>query len=486
MISLYPDQTDLYERIRVSLLARHRAPLAVAPCGFGKTVLFCELTHRTNAKGNRVVILSHREELVEQISNTLTLSDTRHSFIAAGRPYDPSAMCWVASVMTLNKRIERGVQLTPPQFIIIDEGHHAVATTWGKILSHWPVIRLGVTATPTRLSGESLGDVYDDLVVGPTTGQLIELGRLSPYAIVVPPAPDLSGIRSRMGDYIKAESVKAINKPTITGDAVTQYRKHASGKRAVAFCISIDHAQMVAAQFGKAGYRTACIDGGMEKGKRRELVQMFRDGFIDVLTSCDLISEGFDLPAIECAIMLRPTKSLALWIQQVGRALRRFPGKDMAVILDHVGGTLEHMWVPEVEMQWSLDGKAKRQADVDSGPAVRRCPNPDCMKGQFVAGLLCKFCGTPFAIAIGGNAREIKHAEGDLVPLTPEDIERIARSRRVEQGRAESFEELVELGRKRGMTNPLGWAKHVFEARQAKTAQAKANVLNGQKNLAVF
>ena len=474
MISLYPDQTDLYDRIRASLVAGHRAPLAVAPCGFGKTVLFCELTRRTNLKGNRVLILSHREELVQQISDTLTADEVPHSFIAAGRAYNPNSMAWVASVMTLNKRIAKGVKLTPPKLIIIDEGHHATATTWGKALSVWNVVRLGVTATPQRLDGAPLGDVYDSLVVGPTAGQLIGMARLSPYLIIAPDPPkevtDLKADKS--GDYSRRSANKAMNKPTITGDAVTQYSKWAAGKRAVAFCVSIDHALAVAQKFASAGYRTACIDGTMERSKRKEVVDMFRQGFIDVLTSCDLISEGFDLPAIECAIMLRPTGSLGLWIQQFGRSLRVYPGKDKAIILDHVGGTEKHQWVPEVEMEWSLEGKAKRK-EGESGPSVRRCPNPNCFRAQFTSAPNCQFCGTPFAVGVMG-AREVKTVAGELTPMTPEQIAAIARTKRVEQGRAESLEDLVELGRKRKMKDPVGWARHVFAARVAKREKERA------------
>jgi superfamily II DNA or RNA helicase len=438
--------------------------------------LFCELVRATIAKGNKVFILSHREELVQQISDTLTAVGVPHSFVAAGREYDPKAMAWVCGIMTLNRRIAKGKALTPPNFIIIDEGHHATATTWGTALSHFRVVRLGVTATPQRLDGNPLGDVFDDLVVGPTAGDLIKARRLSAYAIVAPPAPDLTALRvDASGDFSRASLSKAICKPVITGDAVAQYQKWAHGKRAVAFCVHIQHAKDVTAAFTAAGYRWATIDGTMDRGARKEMVSMFRQGFLDGLSSVDLISEGFDLPAIECAIMLRATKSLGLWIQQFGRALRVYPGKEIAIILDHVGGTESHKWLPEVAMQWSLDGKVKKPGDDDSGPSVRRCVNPACYRAQFTTAAVCQYCGTPFNSGLDIGPREVKHVAGELVPMTAEDLERIQRSRRVEQGRAESFEDLVELGRKRGMKNPVMWAHHVWLARMDKMhAQALA------------
>lgn len=473
MISLRDYQLDLHNRVRVSMESGKRAPLVVAPCGAGKTVIFCDYAHRVAAKGKRTLILSHRDELVEQISDTLNKFELPHSFIAAGRVYDPRSLVQVASVMSLARRLENQANPFKPDLIIIDEAHHGVAGSWKKILGHYArVRRIGVTATAQRTGGEPLGDVFDDLIVGPTAGDLIGQGVLSPYIVVAPPL-DLGSLPHRGGDFDKAELAQRLKKSTITGDAVANYSKYASGKRAVVFCVSIEYCIGVCAEFTRAGYRAAVIDGTMDRSNRKQQVQMFRDGHLDLLVTCDLISEGFDLPAIEAAIMLRPTDSLTLWIQQFGRALRMYEGKGPAIILDHAGNTERHGWLPETEVEWSLDGKAKFKKG-DSGPAVRRCPNPKCFKADMTTATVCKYCGTPYGVGAGGG-REVEHEDGELVPMTQEQLDRIARGRRVEQGRAESLEDLIELGRKRGLKDPVGWAGHVFRAREAKRSKETAN-----------
>lgn len=472
MIELRSYQLEADQALRASMRSGHRSPLEVLPCGAGKTVLFCHFCQGATAKGKRVMILSHREELVEQISKTLDEFGVRHGFVTADKVYDDRHLATVASIMSLASRLKRGLPIAKPDLLIIDEAHHGVAGSWKRVLEMWPdVPRIGVTATPQRLSGEPLGEVFDDLIVGPTAGQLIQLGALSPY-VVIAPEVDVAELRRRGADFDLKQAAKK-RKPQIVGDAIANYVKYAAGKRFVLFEVTVDKAKESARLFEAAGFRVACIDGSMAKADRKELVKMFRDGFLDGLTTCDLISEGFDLPAIEVAICLRPTESLALWIQQFGRALRPFPGKERAIILDHAGNTMRHLWLPESEVEWSLSGKAKIKGLTDSGPAVRTCPF--CHAAQFAtAGLdSCKVCGCLFNVG-ASNGREIKKVEGNLVEVDPELLARIATQRRIEQGRAQTYAELVEVFRKKGEKNPMGHARHVWNARLAKQAKLDA------------
>lgn len=462
MIELRTYQQTLHDNIRASMERGNRSPLAVSPCGSGKTVLFCDYAKKVSARGKRTMILSHREELVEQISDTLTAFGLDHSFIAAGRRFRPDVLTQVASIATLGRRLGDPSIITP-DLIIPDEAHHSVAGTWKRVFDHYPTVRrIGVTATACRLSGEPLGSVYDDIIMGPTYPELLAQGALSPYVVIAPPVLDFADLRpNRSGDFDQ-KAVKKARKPTVVGDAVDQYVKHAAGKRAVVFEVSVEEAKNTAQRFSAAGFRAACIDGGMDKRDRKELVQMFRDGYIDILTTCDLVSEGFDLPAIEVAICLRPTASLSLWIQQFGRALRPYPGKECAIILDHAGNTMRHLWLPESEVEWSLEGKPKIKGATDSGPSVRTCPF--CHAAQFnVRGEdRCKVCGTVYGV----TTREApKKVAGELVPIDASQLQRIASMRRIEQGRAQTFPELVEVFRQRGEKNPLGHARHVWEAR---------------------
>jgi DNA repair protein RadD len=433
------------------------------PTGGGKTVCFSYLTERLLTANLRVALLAHREELLEQISGTLTQFNARHGVLGAGASYDRQLRAHVASVFTLARRLDR---VEVPDYVIVDEAHHAIAgSTWGKVIAAWraanPRLRIiGVTATPERLSGEGLGETFDTMVQGPTTAELIELGRLSPYRMFAPAQPvDLSGIGKRGGDFIRAASEAAIDKPKITGDAVAHYRKLCDGAPAVAFCVSVAHAEHVAEQFRAQGYRSTSIDGKMDKVMRRSLVQDFRRGAINVLTSCDLISEGFDLPGIVGAILLRPTHSLALYLQQVGRALRVAPGKDAALLLDHVGNSARH-GMPDDPRAWSLLGRDESARKTKAGEAAcRQCPQ--CFATSPAAAAKCRECGNVFPV----QAREVEQVDGELAEI---EVARMKREANRELGMSKTVEALVALGRMRGLKNPEGWALNVMRAREAK------------------
>lgn len=455
MIQLRPYQQTLIDGIRAQYRAGTRSVLAVAPTGAGKTVCFAYITQGAAAKGNRVLIMAHRVELIDQISDALKAFGVKHGFVAANYPSSPRTPVQVASIQTLIRRIP---QCIPPDLIIVDEAHHATAkNTIGQILRAWPSARvLGVTATPLRLSGEGLGECFSAMVLGPTVAQLIDSGSLSPVRVYAPPTVDLGSLRISRGDFVTAELSQTMDKPKITGDAVDHYKRLAHGVAAVAFCVSVEHARHVAAQFTEAGFPSVHVDGGMDRHIRRAIIQEFRYGKIKVLTSCDLISEGFDCPGIVCGIMLRPTASLGLYMQQVGRCLRLAPGKQHAIILDHAGNTRRH-GLPTEDREWSLEGveRSKRRTADEPVISVRVCPN--CFGAEKAGRPACSNCGTPYPIA----ARKIAEVEGEL-----EEVQ--ATERRKEQGRATDLAALTELGKMRGYKSPHMWAQHVLQGRKRK------------------
>jgi superfamily II DNA or RNA helicase len=246
-----------------------------------------------------------------------------------------------------------------------------------------------------------------------------------------------------------------MNTPQITGSAIKEYERHAMGKRAIVFCSTIKHAEQVRDEFLNAGHSAESLDGSMDKITRKSIVNNFKSGKIKILTSVNVVSEGFDLPAIEVAILLRPTQSLSLYLQQVGRALRTYEGKQHAIILDHAGNIQRH-GLPCLEREWSLERKIKPVKSSESEPSVKICPQ--CFGAQLSTNKSCSYCQFIFPI----KAREIETQDGELTEI---DI-LIARSQRKKQNRsAQTFEELVELGRKRGYKNPKGWAYFVSKAR---------------------
>lgn len=458
MLTLRPYQAAMMNAAMGKILAGE-STLLCAPTGSGKTVCFAAIAQRMSQAGGRVTILVHRQELLEQVSRTLTDLEVDHGCIAPEYPNHKKKPVQIASVFTLVRRL---ADYQPPNLVIIDEAHHAIPrTSWGRVLSAWPhAARLGVTATPERLGGEGLHDTFATLLIGPTVRDLIDHGHLCDYRLFAPPVSYTDGIHRRMGDYDKKELAQAADKPTITGNAVAHYLGLAKGKRALVFCVSVDHAKHVAEEFSDAQIRSEHIDGSMDRWTRQAIVRRFTTGQTTVLTSCDLISEGFDLPAIEVAILLRPTQSLALHLQQVGRALRPYTGKDYALILDHAGNTHRH-GLPDDERAWSLDGKATRQAsEGKASVSVRTCGG--CFAAVRSLVPVCQYCGYVFPI----KAREVEEVEGTLSEV---DREAVRKAMKREQGYAKGMQELLVIQNQRGYKP--GWAHYVMQARQKKHAR---------------
>lgn len=461
-LTLRPYQSAGIQALRQAFKSGKKAVLYACATGSGKTVIFSSVAESASQRGKRVYILVHRQELLLQSSRHLATLGIRHGCISPGHSMtrDPIQ---VASVQTLVRRLDKYPQ---PDLVIIDEAHHSVAGSWKKIITHWPeALLLGVTATPTRLDGAGLGvhsgGVFDHLEIGPPINYLIEHGFLSRPVVYAPTGDlDLTGMRTRAGDFEKEELEKRIDRPSITGCAVSHYRKLAYRVPAIAFCCSIQHARNVAAEFRAAGYRAACIDGTMTDSDRKKAIDDLGTGKIDVLTSCEIVSEGTDIPVVGCAILLRPTMSEGLFLQQAGRALRPYPGKKETIILDHAGNCLRH-GLPDDNREWSLDGeKRKKKKSDEPDIVIRRCP--ECF-GVHRPSPKCPLCGYIY----GTKPREIELQPGELKKITEIEKQAIQRSRRSKIGRARSLPELLKLASELGYSP--GWAHFIFRAREKKT-----------------
>lgn len=410
MITLRDYQACAIDRVREAYVAGHRCVLLVMPTGAGKTITFAYLAHSAVTRGKRVLILAHREFLIEQISETLSRFDLDHGALMAGRPGNTLPV-QVGMMGTVARRLER---IYYPDLIVVDEAHRSVSATYMAILRAFPKARvLGVTATPQRTDGCGLGDAYDAIVIGPTVRELTDAGHLSRYALYCPPQMvDLEGVPIRAGDFDQKALADRMDRPTITGDAIEHLQRLAPGRQFVAFCAGVEHAHHVAEQFRGAGIGAQALDGEMDRSERASIVAAFRGGALQGLTSCDLISEGFDLPGIGAAILLRPTASLIVYMQQVGRALRPAPGKDRAVLLDHVGNALRH-GLPDHDRDWTLEGRDKaKKANVERELSVRHCRV--CFAVYETRLPKCPHCG---AVA-GTESREIAERDGELVEIT--------------------------------------------------------------------
>lgn len=454
-------QQAAIDALRGAYATGKRSPLLVAPTGAGKAVILARVCHGAADRGSRVYVMVHTVELVDQLSATLTAEGVKHGIIAAGYDSNASLKTQVCSVQTLVRRLAK----TPaPDLIVTDEAHHSAAGSYLAIYKAWPAARkLGVTATPRRLDGRGLGAIYDAMIETPDTAALIAAGYLSRFKVFAPPTVDASGLHVRMGDYAADEVDQLMSKKAITGDAISHYRQHADGKRAVVFAHNIKAAQDYAAAFRDAGVEAFALDGKIDRPIRRQVVKDFRDGRIQVVTSCQILSEGFDLPAIECGIFLRPTASLGLWRQQVGRCLRLFDGKTHAILLDHVGNTKTH-GLPDDPITWSLaDAPTRKKKSAAPPPSVRVCAK--CWATARVTARVCPECGTPFPV----KEREIEQVDGELVEIQREQARKEIRR---EQGRSESLDDLIAVYMKRHpdgvISKAARWAAHVMAGRQAK------------------
>lgn len=465
-LRLFDDQTAFRDAIRDRFAVpmpnptRKRRILGVAPTGFGKTVVYAHIAAGTARKGKRVVILEPRDFLLEQTSDTLKEFNVPHGILVGGQYGTPRNQVVVASVYTLAKRLKH---FPPPDLIIPDEAHHCVpGSTYAKCVDAFPQAHvLGVTASPQRLDGTGLGEMFDDMVVGPTTAELIALGRLVPFDVYASATPlDLSGVKRRAGDYAAGELETAMDKPTLVGSAVAHYQRLGAGKLAVAFCVSIKHAENEAAGFRAAGIPAQAVHGKMDRDLIKRYMGAFRRREILVLTAADLISEGFDLPQIEVAILRRPTQSLSLYLQQVGRGLRTARGKERLLILDHAGNTAKH-GMPDEDREWSLDGAAQKQ---DRGETVARVMTCTSCFAMHRPAPVCPRCGHVYEI----KGRKIEQVEGDLVRVVGgEVVHDPAAAAQKEQLR--EFCILRNIGKKQGKPDPEGWAYHVMASKLAQT-----------------
>jgi superfamily II DNA or RNA helicase len=459
-IELRSYQHKLLEDLRQSMRNGHRRILAVMPTGAGKGTTIAVMVQSAADRGKRVLILAHRKELISDLSKRISWLGIDHGIICAGYPEDLNKPVQVGSVQTVVRRIDR---IPEPCLIVQDEAHHLIrGNMWGRIVNAWPhAYLIGKTATPARLSGEGLGEghggYFTDMVLGPSVADLINAGFLSPSRIYAPPVvADLSGIRRRAGDYANDQAAAAMDRPTVTGDAIAHYERLAAGQQAIAFCCNVAHAVSVCDAFKTAGISAALLLGDTQD--RDAVVAQYAAGVIRVLVTVDVVSEGFDVPAASCAILLRPTQSLGLYLQQVGRVLRPAPGKHAAIILDHVGNVPRHGF-PDDPREWSLSEGVVRRSGA-AAPSVRTCP--ECY-AAFKPQPQCPVCGAQCAPIRSTKIRQIM---GELKELRRESIQqRIAERDRAKRERqaARTLPQLLALAKERGYAP--GWAYRIHQAR---------------------
>lgn len=455
--TLRPYQISAVNDLRASIIAGHRRPLLQAPTGSGKTIVAREITQAAVEKGSRVLFLAPRRELIFQTAAKLDAVGLPHGVLMAGVNPDPTGRVQVASIPTLYSRcIKRNHPLPPADLVLVDEAHLAITRSTLAVLDRYagrPIV--GLTATPARGDGRGLGEVFDDLVFGPSVAALVEGGFLVPQRYYAPYAPDLAGVRIRQGDYEVRGLAERLDNAKLVGDVVTNWLRLASDRQTVVFAINIAHSMHLCERFVEEGVRAEHLDANTPNQERSEILQRTVAGETQVLCNCFLLSYGWDCPPISCAVLARPTKSLVLFMQMVGRVLRPSPGKQDALILDHAGAVGELGFVDE-EMPWSLDGKTKLGERLEEARKKEAKEPITCQQCHAVYSrqLVCPECGWKPE----RKGKPVDFLDGDLT-----EIKRGKRAKKrvyTHEEKRSWFSQLVRIGYERGYKN--GWASNKY------------------------
>lgn len=431
--------------------------LVQSPTGSGKTIVAADLAHAlVKFEGKRVMLMAHRKELVRQLSQAVDKVGLPHGIIAPGwRPERD----WRVQVASKDSLLQRLAVNHRPDVLIIDEAHHAVAKTYRKIIE-WlrpEAVIVGFSATPERLDGQPL-DVFNVMVPGPSERWLIDRDYLVDYRIIAPPGARDIRARKRYGDFVKTDIEKLLTERNIVGNSIDVYQGMVWPRTCLVYCVSRNHAREVAHRFIQSGVYAKYVAGDTPEKDRDTAVAMFKNGNLPVIVSVDLFGEGLDLPGLQAVLLMRPTLSLPLYRQHVGRAMRQGEGKPDALIIDPVGNSWRH-GLPDDEREWRLDGGSlyKPPEAEDGGPSLRCC---EMCFAVFRVAAECPQCGFKYA-PVGKQPKE----QGGRMEELEKEALRQERARlkqeeeayrAIEEANAATFNDWVKIAVRREYA--VGWA----------------------------
>lgn len=447
VFELRPYQKEAIQKLREQFKQGKRRLMLQAATGSGKTAIATEMVRRSHELGKSSLFICDRIELIDQTSRRLDVEGIPHGVIQAQhercRPWE---RVQVASIQTLYKRP------TPPaDLVIIDEAHclHKAHIRIMESLNNVPII--GLSATPWA---KGLGKHFDSLVVVASTQDLIDMRFLVDPIVYAPSQPDLENVRMVAGDYDEKQLGEEADKPKLVGDIVAHWFKLAKGRRTICFAVNVAHSKHIVREFQAAGVVAEHLDGYTDTPDRHDIIARFRRGEITVLSSCDILSKGFDSPEASCAIMARPTKSLMLYIQQAGRVLRIHESKSDAIILDHAGNTERLGFVTEdftrpLDMGKKADKTSERKEREE--PLPKKCPACHHVKPAKVH--TCPKCGfTP------ERQSTVEVEAGLLVEFNKQK-----KSKKVSMlEKQDAYSQILSIQRERGRAP--GWAAHKYKA----------------------
>ena len=447
MITLRDYQQDIFDKSSQAFLDGARGICCCLPCRSGKSYIMARMIE--GAKGN-VLVLAHRHTLINQHKELLESLGVLTDKVR------------VESVFTEASRLGEH-KPTDIDLIIIDESHLSEAKSYKKVCEYYNCRRVLFTATPARLDSKPL-TLADTLITGITANELIQMGAISDYDYYAPDLNiDTDNVDMVAGEYNNGQLSELMCQSAIYGDILKYYRQLGDNRQAIAYCTSVKHSEQTTEMFNDNGISAISIDGSMSQKERNKRMDLFKSGKVQILCNCNLISEGVTLPNASVALLLRPTMSLPLFIQQACRVLTPVEGKK-AVIIDYVNNVQRH-GLPTDNHEWSLSKTVERrkQHNDDGTLSIRQCS--ECFR-CFKTAPKCPYCGFEYQVK-GRELKAVKEVELKRI----EAIEKVEQEKqkklaRMEQGKCKSYQELYELAKKRGYKNPSGWAYFIMKGRR--------------------
>lgn len=467
---LRPHQAHDFQRLRAEV-ARHRAVMLVAACGYGKGVITTKIIDGTRQRGKNVLFLVRGRDRVADMDERVTKLNIPHGVLVGGRGQERHHAVQIASSDTVYRMQHKPLA----DLIIIDETHLAMSRTFREVLDFYPLAKIiGLTATPClgngRALGKATGGIYDSMICGPPVKQLIADGYLVGSRVMAPPPPaDLSGLKKKStGEFDDQQGAAICDRADIIGDIVEHWKRHSSDRKTAVFGFDQKHAFHIAEQFRAAGVNFAFVCADTPDDERKRIWSQFDDGDVVGVCSVACISVGWDHSICKTLIFASKTASFPLYHQRLGRGSRPHPGFSDFLVLDHTGNLYEHEEKGpyfESDIEWQLNGDAVKPKDDDKAPSIATCKRavpvpatgvPKSFSGDVHDGYMlccystfrvgpkaCPYCGLTLVV----EGRKVEVAAGELQEVTADMREKSGKQLAHESKMKARYLELVEIGR---------------------------------------
>lgn len=406
-----------YQRIQEG-----HTPIVCAPTGSGKTILAAEMARQAVENGRRAMFISFRKEILRQTYDVFCehIGPSRVGMLAAGeKPWFFYPDVTIASADTLKARWNRAdTWRVPADLVLVDECHLSLSRKMLETVMPWYRERstvVGFTATPARKSGKGMGSFFSRIIQVRTVQQLIDDGYLAPCEYWAGSHADLRNVKTRYGEYDEKTLAKEANNKQLVGDIIDNWARICPDRHTIVFAVDIAHAVALTERFQAAGVQAECVHSKMDTQTRSLLTEQFKSRKFQVLVNCQIATYGYDVPSVNCIVLARPTKSIVLHLQMLGRGMRPKPNGDWCTVLDHADN-VRRLGCAEDLIRWRLDDgkeaahnqtKADRDVRGDSLTTCGECGH------QFTSSRTCPQCGWEKP----ARSKDVEVVDADLVKI---------------------------------------------------------------------